>query len=142
MSEPTRCLFMNWENQFAERTRRMKRTSIRELLKLTAQPDMISFAGGLPAPDLFPVERVRQAADLVLRRIGKQALQYGESEGIAELRDWIAREFSRPHFQIQRANVVITHGGQQGLDLIGRVLLNENDTVLTEDPTYLAVLSA
>ena len=120
----------------------MTRSAVRELLKLTAQPGMISLAGGLPSPDLFPMERVKEAIEFVLGKAGKRALQYGETEGVAELRDWIARDFSRPEVPLKRENVVITSGGQQALDLIGRVLLNENDKVIVENPTYLALLSA
>jgi len=120
----------------------MQRSALRELLKLTARPEMISFAGGLPAAELFPVEQVRQAADAVLGRKGGQALQYGETEGLGELRDWIAAKFSRPNLSVSRSNVIVVSGAQQGLDLIGRVLLSEGDGVIVENPTYLAALSA
>ena len=133
---------MNWNPDFAARTAQMKRSTVRETLKLAAQPGMISFAGGLPAPELFPLADVRRAMETVLRERGAAALQYGETEGVAELRDWIAREFSRPHFQLTRDNVAIVSGGQQALDLIGRVFLNEGDTVIVENPTYLALLAA
>ena len=133
---------MNWQHRFAGRTHQMKRTAVRELLKLTAQPGMISFAGGLPAPELFPIDQVKHAAEAVLSRIGQQALQYGETEGVAELRDWIAAQFSHSQFRLTRANVGIVSGGQQALDLIGRVLLDEQDKVVVENPTYLALLSA
>lgn len=137
-------LKMNWNSQFATRTQYAKRSAVRELLKLTAQPDMISFAGGLPAPELFPVEKVKEAADLVLSEFGRQALQYGETEGIAPLRDWVAAQFNRAGqpFTVGRDNVLIVSGAQQGLDLIGRVLLNEGDKVIVENPTYLALLGA
>lgn len=134
---------MNWNSQFATRTQYAKRSAVRELLKLTAQPDMISFAGGLPATELFPVEKVKEAADLVLSEFGSQALQYGETEGIAPLRDWVAARFSRAgRLTVRRENVLIVSGAQQGLDLIGRVLLNEGDQVIVENPTYLALLGA
>ena len=133
---------MDWNCQFAERTVQMRRSSVRELLKLTAQPGMISFAGGLPAAELFPIERVRQAAEAVLRCHGQRALQYGETEGLAELRDWIAERFSTQRVCLDRDNVAIVSGGQQALDLIGRVLLNPGDRVVVENPTYLALLSA
>jgi 2-aminoadipate transaminase len=120
----------------------MKRSAIRELLKLIAQPGMISFAGGLPAPETFPVEPLRAAADKVLTTLGSQSLQYSESEGIAPLRDYIAASHSRPGYTVRRENVAVVNGSQQALDLLGRVLLDENDTVLVENPTYLALLSA
>ncbi len=120
----------------------MKRSAVRELLKLTAQPGMISFAGGLPAPELFPVEAVRRAADAALALRGGSALQYGETEGLAELRDWIAARFSRTDAPLDRSRVAIVSGAQQGLDLLGRVLLDPGDAVVVENPTYLALLSA
>lgn len=133
---------MNWPSLFAQRTRHMKRSAIRELLRCTARPDMISFGGGLPAPEFFPVEEVRQASAAVLKEHPVTALQYGETEGISGLRDWVANHFSRPGLQLARGNVLIVTGAQQGLDLLGRVLLNEGDTVALDNPTYLALLSA
>lgn len=133
---------MNWQRLFAQRTAQMRRSTVRELLKVTAQPGMISFAGGIPAPDMFPVWEVAQAAARVLQHRGEQALQYGETEGVAELRDWIATRFSRAHFQVRRENVLIVTGSQQALDLIGKVFLDAGDRVLVENPTYLAMLSA
>ena len=132
----------DWPHRFANRTGRMRRSTIRELLKLTGQPDMISFAGGLPAAELFPFEAVRAAANAVLTEAGGASLQYSESEGFAPLRDWLAARFSRPLLPLSRANVVIFNGGQQALDLIGRLLLDEGDQVLVENPTYLALLSS
>ncbi|MBL9136785.1 MAG: PLP-dependent aminotransferase family protein [Verrucomicrobiales bacterium] len=133
---------MDWNRRFACRTRHMQRSAVRELLKVAARPDIISFAGGLPAAELLPVEEVRQATDAVLMRHGGRALQYGESEGVAELRDWISRKESPPGAALSRDNVLIAHGAQQALDLLGRVLLDSGDTVLVENPTYLALLSA
>jgi 2-aminoadipate transaminase len=145
---------VNWDEMFARRTLHMKRTAVRELLKVTARPDIISFAGGLPAAELFPVDRVQQALSTVLERVGGHALQYGETEGLAELREWIAQDFnarmraqtassggSNPP-ELGMENVLITCGAQQALDLIGRVLLEEGDCVVVENPTYLALLSA
>jgi 2-aminoadipate transaminase len=142
MARPTGAGATNWTRRFADRSAQMKRSAVRELLKLTTQLDMISFAGGLPAPELFPMEQVQEAANAVLHRRGRQALQYGETEGLAELRDWIACRSSRPGLRITRANVVIVSGAQQALDLIGRVLLNAGDKVIVENPTYIALLSA
>lgn len=133
---------MDWTTQFADRTALSRRSAVRELLKLTAQPDMISFAGGLPAPELFPIEAVKAAASEVLSEVGQQALQYGETEGVAALRDELAAQFSRAHFTVRRENVAIVSGAQQGLDLLGRVLLNDGDAVIVENPTYLALLGA
>jgi 2-aminoadipate transaminase len=120
----------------------MKRSAIRELLKLTTRPDMISFAGGLPAPELFPMEAIREASDAVLRQQGPAVMQYGETEGVAELRDWVAQSISTPERPLGRNQILITNGAQQALDLIGRVFVDEGDTILVENPTYLAALSA
>jgi 2-aminoadipate transaminase len=133
---------MNWNHRFAQRTGLMKRNAVRELLKLVSRPDIISFAGGLPAAELFPVPRVQQALAAVLNRHGGHCLQYAETEGIPALREWIAHQFSRPDRPVLPANVLITSGAMQALDLIGRVLLNPGDEVLVENPTYLAVLTA
>ena len=120
----------------------MQRSAVREFVKLTTDPSMISFAGGLPAPELFPLEAMQEAAGRVFSQIGPRALQYGESEGEPALREWLANSFSTPSFQVRREHVLITHGAQQALQLLGWVLLNEGDAVLVENPTYLALLSA
>jgi 2-aminoadipate transaminase len=133
---------INWSDLFAERTRYMKRSAIRELLRHTGRPGMISFAGGLPAPELFPVDEMREASAAVLKEHPASALQYGETEGIAGLRDWVVNRFSESGLRLSRANVLIVSGAQQGLDLLGRVLLNQGDAVAVDNPTYLALLSA
>lgn len=135
-------LRMDWTERFAKRTATMKRSAIRELLKVGNRPGMISFAGGLPAPELFPIDEVEAATQRVLREHGRKALQYGETEGLAALRDWIAGKFSTAPVKLKRANVLITTGAQQGLDLLGRVLLEEGDKVVVENPTYLTTLMA
>jgi 2-aminoadipate transaminase len=133
---------MNWDEMYAKRTRRMKRSAIRELLKVTRRPEVISFAGGLPAAELFPIPQVKAAVDAVLQSLGGKSLQYGETEGVPELREWVAHHFSRNGLQITAENVLITTGAQQALDLVGRVFLDENDRAVVENPTYLALLSA
>jgi 2-aminoadipate transaminase len=133
---------MNWPNRWAQRTSAMKRSAVRELLKLTAQPGIISLAGGLPAEELFPVDDLAEATRTVLQTRPSAALQYGETEGVGELRDWVAARHSTPSRPITRANVLITSGAQQALDLIGRILLDPGDRVAVENPTYLALLSA
>jgi 2-aminoadipate transaminase len=122
--------------------RQLRPSTIREILKVTAQPDVISFAGGLPAPELFPVEAVRVAADRVLSSAGPAALQYGPSEGLRPLRDWIAEEMTRRATHATADEVLITVGSQQVLDLVGKLLLDPGDVVLTENPTYLAAIQA
>ncbi len=128
--------------QFAARTARMKRNAVRELLKVTANPRIISFAGGLPAPELFPLDEIADAFAQVMSRHGAHAFQYRETEGIADLRDWIAAAATRPGFRVQRRHVAIVSGAQQALDLLGRILIDPGDTIAVENPTYLALLSA
>lgn len=120
----------------------MKSSVIRELLKLTAEPGVISFAGGLPGADLFPLEAFREAADRVIRDHGAHALQYSTTEGEQPLREMIARHTTRYGIGVTAGNVLITSGSQQALDLIGRVFLNPGDHVLVERPTYLGALQA
>jgi 2-aminoadipate transaminase len=135
-------LRMDWTARFAKRTTSMKKSAIRELLKVGNRPGMISFAGGLPAPELFPIAEVEAATQRVLREHGRKALQYGETEGLAALRDWIAEKFSTANVKLKRTNVLITTGAQQGLDLLGRILLEDSDKVIVENPTYLTTLMA
>ena len=131
-----------WNERFAQRTRRMTSSVIRELLKLTEKPDVISFAGGLPAPEVFPYEQVRAAADTVLATQGQIALQYAPTEGYLPLRELLVRHMARYGINVRAANVMITSGSQQGLDLIGKLFVNPGDCILTESPTYLGALQA
>jgi 2-aminoadipate transaminase len=131
-----------WKNRYAQRTQRMGRSVIRELLKYTQQPDLISFAGGLPAPELFPIAEAQAAACRVLADGGVEALQYGPTEGFVPLRQFIVDRMSRYGIRAKAENVVITNGSQQALDLIGKLLLNPGDRILVEEPTYLGALQA
>lgn len=131
-----------WEHRFAQRTKQMAGSAIRELLKLTGKPDLISFAGGLPAPELFPVTEIAEASARVLHEHGSLALQYGTTEGYLPLRQMIARHTERYGLRVGPENVLITSGSQQALDLIGRVFINPGDRVLVESPTYLGALQA
>jgi 2-aminoadipate transaminase len=131
-----------WEYRYAQRTQRMGSSAIRELLKYTEKPDIISFAGGLPAPDVFPVEEFRAACDRVLTEHGPMALQYGTTEGYLPLRDMIARHSARYGIKITPENVLITSGSQQALDLLGKILIDPGDRILVESPTYLAAIQA
>lgn len=133
---------IDWSELLAQRARRMKPSALRQLLKATNRPGMISFAGGLPDPGLFPLNRIQAAVEAVLRRVGGKALQYGETEGVPELRDWIARRYSTDAMPLAPDNVLVTAGAQQSLDLAGRVLLEEGDRVIVENPTYMAALLA
>jgi 2-aminoadipate transaminase len=127
---------------FSDRMRQLRPSTIREILKVTAQPEIISFAGGLPAPELFPIDAVRAAADDVLVRHGREALQYGPSEGFGPLREWIAAEMRERGAKADATEVLVTNGSQQVLDLVGKLFLNPGDVVLTENPTYLAAIQA
>jgi 2-aminoadipate transaminase len=131
-----------WDDRFALRTDSIGSSAIRELLKLTSLPDVISFAGGLPAPDLFPIERFKEAAEVVLTEMGERALQYGTTEGYQPLREMIAHNATKYGIQISADNVLITTGSQQALDLLGRIFINRGDRVLVESPTYLGALQA
>jgi 2-aminoadipate transaminase len=115
---------------------------IRELLKLTEQPDIISFAGGLPAPEVFPLKEFQQACNDVLQNDGAQALQYSTTEGYRPLREMIARHTARYSVQVTADNILITSGSQQALDFIGRLFINRGDYIVVESPTYLGALQA
>lgn len=131
-----------WEQRFAQRTQRMAGSIIRELLKLTEKPDVISFAGGMPAPEIFPVKEFKEATALVLNDYGPKALQYGATEGYLPLRDMIARHTQRYGLNVTVDNIMITSGSQQALDLLGKVFVNPGDRILCESPTYLGALQA
>lgn len=132
----------HWNNRYALRTQRMGSSAIRELLKLTALPDIISFAGGLPAPEIFPVEAFQHACQRVLEEHGAQSLQYSTTEGFLPLREMIARHTTRYGVKVTAENVLITSGSQQALDLIGKIFINPGDRILVEAPTYLGALQA
>lgn len=128
---------------FAKRMSSIKASEIREILKVTEQEDVISFAGGLPAPELFPVHEINEITQVILKEAGTKALQYTTTEGYAPLREWIAaRMNNRLGTSFDKDHILITHGSQQGLDLSGKVFLDEGDVVLCESPTYLAAISA
>lgn len=131
-----------WEYRYAHRTKQMGSSVIRELLKLTEQPDIISFAGGLPAPEVFPLEAFRQACNRVLDEFGPQALQYSTTEGYRPLREMIARHTRRYAVEVTPDNILITSGSQQALDLIGRLFINRGDYIVVESPTYLGAIQA
>src|SRR5436190_1391109 len=101
---------------YASRMAQLRPSTIREILKVTAQPEIISFAGGLPAPELFPVDAIKAAADTVLSKFGPEALQYGPSEGFLALREWIAAEMVKRGVKTSPLDVLVTTGSQQVLD--------------------------
>ncbi len=128
---------------FATRTRAIKRSFIREILKVTEEPDVISFAGGLPNPSLFPVQEFSAAAAKVLAAEGERALQYSTTEGFPPLREFIAKRYrERKGLAVQASSILITNGSQQGLDLLGKIFLDPGDLVLIERPAYLGAIQA
>ncbi len=128
---------------FARRAGRLKPSTIREILKTTEAPEVISFAGGLPAPELFPVGEIAEICEEVLALDGAAALQYGVTEGYGPLREWLCGHLAATvGLRCTPDQVLITHGSQQGLDLIGKVLLDPGDLVVVEDPSYVGALQA
>ena len=128
--------------QMARRVERMNPSVIREILKVTEQPGIISLAGGLPSPDSFPVQAMREATQRVLRDQPHAALQYAASEGFGPLREWVAAELAAQGLTLDASQVLITTGSQQGLDLAGKVLIDSGSSVAVESPTYLGALQA
>jgi 2-aminoadipate transaminase len=120
----------------------MKSSIVREILKITSQPDVISFAGGMPAPELFPLKEIEQACVKVLRKHGSSALQYSISEGYVPLREFIVQKMARYNIMATVDNVLITTGSQQGLDLVARVLVDPGDVIIVEAPTFVGALQS
>jgi 2-aminoadipate transaminase len=120
----------------------MQPSSIREILKVTEQPDIISFAGGLPAAELFPISDIQVAAARVLSEIGARALQYGVTEGVRSLRERIAAEMAVRGVSCSIDDILVTTGSQQSLDLLGKIFLDPGDVIITENPTYLAAIQS
>jgi 2-aminoadipate transaminase len=129
------------EYEFARRIAGMGVSAIREILKVTERPEVISFAGGLPAPELFPVEALARAHAEVFAEEGAQACQYSTTEGWGPLREWIAARMRRRGIRdAEAARVLVTSGSQQGIDLVGKIFLDPGDAVVVENPCYLAAL--
>ncbi len=129
--------------KFAERMNLLQGSEIRELLKLTAQPDIISFAGGLPSPEFFPVEEMKKVSDKVLTEDGRKAMQYSTTEGFETFRQQIADMMKKHNgINVDKNDILITSGSQQGLDFSGRVFLDKEDAVLMESPSYLGAINA
>ncbi len=131
-----------WESILADSDRRLRGSAIRDLLAVTARPDVISFAGGLPAPELFPVAELRAAFDAVLDSDGPNALQYGPTEGYAPLRAYLVELLARRGIVTTPEEILLTTGSQQGLDLLGKVLLRPGARVGVETPSYVGALQA
>ncbi len=129
--------------KFATRMQHCKASEIRELLKLAEQPDMLSFAGGMPAPELFPIHALSRILSEVVEKEGRQILQYSATEGYAKLRRQIAQRVNKlSNTTLIDKNILITNGSQQGLDMAGKCFLDQNSVILCESPTYLAAINA
>jgi 2-aminoadipate transaminase len=126
----------------ADRTRGLQASMIREILKAADQPGMLSMAGGLPAPESFPVQALARASERLWRTQATQALQYAASEGLPALRQWLADRFCLQGWRVQPSQILITTGSQQGLDLLGKVLLDPGSPVLMEQPAFLGAMQA
>lgn len=131
-----------WKDRMALRTQRMTSSAVRELLKVTADPEVISFAGGLPAPEIFPIAEMRAATERIFGQMGDQALQYSSTEGYLPLRELLVRHMRRYGIHVTPANILITAGAQQALYLVGKLFINSGDRILTEEPTFLGALQA
>lgn len=133
---------LDWESHLAQRTKFMRSSAIRELLKITQDPEIISFAGGLPAPEVFPIREVEEACTYVVREMGKKALQYSATEGYLPLKEFLADSMHKYGIPAKAENVLLTNGSQQALDLIGRIFIDPGRFVLTGRPTYLGAIQA
>jgi 2-aminoadipate transaminase len=133
---------LDWEAHLANRTKFMRSSAIRELLKITQDPEIISFAGGLPAPEVFPIREVEEACTYVVREMGKKALQYSSTEGYGPLKEFLADSMHKYGIPALAENVLLTNGSQQALDLIGRIFIDPGRFVLTGRPTYLGAIQA
>lgn len=133
---------MEYDQYLAERVKTLKGSAIREIFKIINKPDMISFAGGIPAPERFPNEELAAVAQDILTHKGVQALQYGITEGYYPLREWVAERMREQGILQEGDEVLITTGGQQGIDLGAKVLLNEGDGVAVEAPSFIGALNA
>ncbi len=127
---------------FSDASQLMKKSAIREILKLTQRPEMISFAGGLPSPDSFPIEDIKRVTAEVLEEEGRAALQYGTTEGDNKLRALLAERHKKDGLDLTIENIMITTGSQQALDLCGKIFINRGDVVLCGLPSYLGGLNA
>jgi 2-aminoadipate transaminase len=133
---------MNWDQLYADRAKLMKTSEIREFFKLTERPDIMSFAGGFPSVDFFPMEKVAEVMRDLIGEEGRYALQYGPTEGNQELRRYLADKMNGEGISAGEDNILITNGSQQGMDLLAKVFLNPGDVVIVEEPGYVGGLGA
>ncbi len=135
-------MIKNFDSFYSKNARGMKRSEIRELLKVSRVPGMISFAGGLPATETFPVKELEDICCQTLREKGATALQYGTTEGEAPLREEISKWLMREKSTVKPENILVTAGSQQGLDIVSKVFLDPRDIVVLELPSYIGGLQA
>ena len=128
--------------RFSRRMATARRSFVREILKVTEDPSIISFAGGLPNPRFFPLQELSRATEKTMAESGAAALQYSTTEGFPALREYIAARYARRGVQVKANDILITNGSQQGLDLVAKAFLDQGDVVLVERPTYLAAIQA
>ena len=133
---------IGWKNRLAERATRMTSSVIRELLRFAMEPDIISFAGGMPAPELFPVREFDEACHHILTHSAEIALQYGPTEGYRPLKEWLAETMSKYGIWVEPENILLVNGSQQGLDLIGKLFIDPGTCIVASAPTYLGALQA
>src|SRR5436853_5342063 len=127
---------------YASRMAQLRPSTIREILKVTGQPEIISFAGGMPAPELFPVDAIAEAHKEVFAEEGPQAMQYSTTEGVRPLRQWIADRVAKRGINTNADGVLVTTGSQQAIDLVAKIFIDPGDEVIVENPCYLAALQS
>ncbi len=133
---------IDWENRLSERSKRITPSFLREILKLAIRPEIISFAGGLPAPEYFPIREFEEACHHILQTQGEIALQYSATEGYRPLKEFLAEKLLKYGILVEPENILTTNGSQQGLDLIGKMFVDPNSCIITSRPTYLGALQA
>ena len=131
-----------WKYLFSDRIEKVHKSFIREILKVTENPKIISFAGGLPNPTFFPINEISNAASKVLENDGENVLQYSTTEGYYPLREYIAKRYLKKRLKIDPDDILITNGSQQGLDLLGKIFINNGDKIIIEKPGYLGAIQA
>lgn len=133
---------MEWKKYYSERAKGLKASEIRELLKMVQKPEIISFGGGLPSPDSYAVDQVKECIDYVMETKAKKALQYGTTQGYSRLRELLAEYMTKKGYNAKPEDILVTAGSQQGLDLVSKVFIDKDDIVITESPSYLGGLGA
>lgn len=133
---------IDWEIRLSERSKRITPSFLREILKLAIRPEIISFAGGLPAPEYFPIREFEEACHHILQTQGEIALQYSATEGYRPLKEFLAEKLLKYGILVEPENILTTNGSQQGLDLIGKMFVDPNSCIITSRPTYLGALQA